>query len=60
MERGAWWITVRGVTKSQTRLSDFHFHRDLHLSNHGVLISEIFWLPETNEILAVKRSNSVS
>ena len=23
MERGAWWATVRGVTKSQTRLSDF-------------------------------------
>ena len=60
MERGAWWIAVRGVTKSQTRLSDFHFRRDLHLSNRGVLISEIFWLPETNEILAVKRSNSVS
>ena len=20
--RGAWWVTVRGVTKSQTRLSD--------------------------------------
>ena len=23
MERGAWWATVHGVTKSQTRLSDF-------------------------------------
>ena len=22
MDRGAWWATVRGVTKSQTRLSD--------------------------------------
>ena len=23
MDRGAWWATVHGVTKSQTRLSDF-------------------------------------
>ena len=26
MDRGAWWATVHGVTKSQTRLSDYHFH----------------------------------
>ena len=25
MDRGAWWATVRGVTKSRTRLSDFTF-----------------------------------
>ena len=25
MERGAWWATVQGVTKSQTRLSKKHF-----------------------------------
>ena len=25
MDRGAWWATVHGVTKSQTRLRDFHF-----------------------------------
>ena len=24
MDRGAWWATVHGVTKSQTRLSDCH------------------------------------
>ena len=24
MDRGAWEVTVHGVTKSQTRLSDFH------------------------------------
>ena len=23
LERGAWWATVHGVTKSQTRLSDY-------------------------------------
>ena len=27
MDRGAWWATVHGVTKSQTRLSDFHFQQ---------------------------------
>ena len=26
MDRGTWWATVHGVTKSQTQLSDFHFH----------------------------------
>ena len=26
MDRGAWQATVHGVTKSQIRLSDFHFH----------------------------------
>ena len=30
MGRGAWWAAIHGVTKSQTRLSDFtftfHFH----------------------------------
>ena len=24
MDRGAWWATVHGVAKNQTRLSDFH------------------------------------
>ena len=26
MNRGVWWATVHGVTKSQTWLSDYHFH----------------------------------
>ena len=25
MDRGAWWATVHEVSKSQTRLSEFHF-----------------------------------
>ena len=25
MDRGAWWATVHGVARSQTRLSDFTF-----------------------------------
>ena len=26
MDRGAWQVTVHGVSKSQTRLSDFHIY----------------------------------
>ena len=26
VDRGAWWATVDGATKSQTQLRDFHFH----------------------------------
>ena len=29
MDRGAWWATVHGVAKSQTWLSDQHFHSRL-------------------------------
>ena len=25
-DRGAWWATVHGIEKSETQLSDFHFH----------------------------------
>ena len=31
-DRGAWWATVHGVTKSQTRLSDSHFHTSMDRS----------------------------
>ena len=30
MDGGAWWATVHGVAKSQTRLSDFTFSFHLH------------------------------
>ena len=26
MDRGAWQVTVHGVSKSRTQQSDFHFH----------------------------------
>ena len=26
MDRGAWWVTVPGVTNSRTQLSDSHMH----------------------------------
>ena len=31
MDRGVWKAIVQGVAKSQTWLSDFHFHMQLHL-----------------------------
>ena len=33
IDRGAWWVTVFRATKSQTRLSDFHFS----ISPHSVI-----------------------
>ena len=29
MDRGAWWVTAHGVTKSQTQLRDFHFSKNI-------------------------------
>ena len=35
MDRGAWWRTVHGVTKSWTRLSEFHFSSSLFFFQSG-------------------------
>ena len=34
MDRGAWWVTVRGVTKSQTQLSNEHIALPLATTAH--------------------------
>ena len=34
MDRGAWWATVRGVTKSWKQLSDYVQHRFLKLGKY--------------------------
>ena len=52
MDRGAWWATVHGVAKSQTRLSDFtltfHFHAlGKEMATH---FSVLAWrIPETGD-----------
>ena len=52
MDRGAWWATVHGVTKSQTRLSDFtftfHFHAlEKEMATHSSILA---WrIPGTKE-----------
>ena len=45
MNGGAWWATVHGVTKSQTRLSDFTFMggllgKDSSLQGSGISSGE--------------------
>ena len=45
-DRGAWWATVHGVAKSQTQLSDSHFHFSV-LGEYTVMILTSFWLIDT-------------
>ena len=52
IDRGAWWATVHGVTKSQTRLSDFTFTFHFHaLKNEMATHSSVLaWrIPEMEE-----------
>ena len=52
MDRGAWWAAVHGVTRSQTRLSDFtfsfHFHAlEKEMAAHSSILA---WrIPGTGE-----------
>ena len=52
MDEGAWWAMVHGVTKSQTRLSDFtftfHFHElEKEMATHSSVLA---WrIPGTGE-----------
>ena len=47
MDRGSWWATVCGVTKSQTGLSDQHFH--FHALVPGIAESHTLGTPEGEE-----------
>ena len=42
MDRGVWQATVHGVTKSRTRLSDFHFHWTGVVSKGPVGVSDVY------------------
>ena len=52
MDRGTWWATVQGVTKSQTGLSDFsftfHFHAlEKEMATHSSILAwKIPWTEE--------------
>ena len=56
MDRGAWWAAVRGVAKSQTRLSDFtvtfHFHAlEKEMAPHSsTLVWKIPWTEESGSL----------
>ena len=52
MDGGAWWATVHGVAKSQTRLSDFtftYFHAlEKEMATHSSVLA---WrIPRTGEL----------
>ena len=52
MDGGAWWAAVHGVTKSQTRLSDFTFTFHFHALEKETAIhfSVLAWrIPGTEE-----------
>ena len=52
MDRGAWWATVHGVTKSRTRLSNFTFTCHFHALEKEMAIhsSVLAWrIPRTGE-----------
>ena len=52
MDGGAWWAAVHGITKSQTRLSDFSFTFRFHalekeMATHSsTLALKIPWMEE--------------
>ena len=57
MERGAWWASVHGVSKSQTRLSDFtltfHFHAlEEEMAAHSSILA---WrIPGTGDLVGCR------
>ena len=57
MDRGAWWATVHGVVKSQTRLSDltftFHFHAlEKEMATHSSVLA---WrIPGTGSLVGCR------
>ena len=53
MDRGAWWATVHGVTKSQTRLSDLTF-------TFTFVIHEMFFVLGTNLGLGIQEQTKQS
>ena len=56
MDRGAWWTTVHGVTKSRRQLSNFtfsfHFHAlEKEMATHSsVLAWKIPWMEEPGRL----------
>ena len=48
MDGSAWWATVHGVAKSQTRLSNFPFTFHFHALEKEMATPPVF-LPETGE-----------
>ena len=47
MDGGAWWAAVHGVTKSQTRLSDFTFTFHFHALEKAMEPTPVFFPGES-------------
>ena len=52
MDRGAWWAIVHGVTKSQTRLSDFPFT----FFHFKAVLEMLFWGSTCISVMYVSKS----
>ena len=42
MDKGVWWATVHGIAKSQTRLNDWHTHRQRKFWRHSFVYIPLF------------------
>ena len=51
MDRGAWWATVHGVAKSQTRLSNYHCHFHNWISHGKSLLHRPCPMNQTTSLL---------
>ena len=58
MDRGAWRATVHGATKSQTRLSEQHFHFTLILIPDFLEYQLSLWIDSCSEYVCIQRRNS--
>ena len=60
MDRGAWWATVHGVSKSRTRLKRLSTHARTRVAAHSVLFLffKSLWMREKKGDLASKKINA--
>ena len=49
MDGGAWWATVHGVAKSQTRLSGFTFTFSFIAETQQAQTDKLIWSPDTQK-----------
>ena len=53
MDGGAWWAAVHGVTKSQTRLSDFTFtYQTSKFYMLGIINTPLILVPQSDIVCA--------
>ena len=56
VDGGAWWATVHGVAKNQTRLSDFTFTLEKEMATHSSILAwKIPWTGEPGRLQSMGR-----